>query len=216
MNTNRFDIDSIVFDEHGLVVAITTDALTGEVLMQAYMDRTALEKTLETGRVHYFSRSRKKLWLKGETSGNFQEVVSIASDCDNDSVLLRVIQTGAACHTGSRSCFFNNYEERKHIPQLSIIKSEIDAVKDRIEHPEEGSYTNYLFNKGVEKICKKVGEEASECIIAAMKGNNDELSGEIADLIYHLIVLAQNQDLPLESILSVIEQRRLSERKRNY
>ena len=212
----NFDIDSIKFNSDGLVVAIAADALTNEVLMQAYMNREALEMTLKTGEAHYYSRSRQKLWHKGETSGHIQKVISIVSDCDNDSILMNVEQVGCACHTGNRSCFFNNYTEFYQSPNLKILKEDMEAVKDRAAHRVEGSYTNYLLDKGKEKICKKVGEEASECIIAAMKGDNDELSCEIADLTYHLLVLMECQNLNPDKVLDVLRQRRMNERRRNY
>lgn len=209
-------MDNIKFDKDGLVVAIAADVYTNEVLMQAFMNKEALELTLKTGEAHYYSRSRKCLWHKGETSGHIQKVVSIVSDCDNDSILMRVIQKGAACHTGSRSCFFNNYEEFENIPNISIIQKDIDAIKERKSQPVEGSYTNYLLSKGKEKICKKIGEEAAECIIAAMKNDNDELSCEMADLLYHIMVLLECQQMSFSDVLKVLEDRRNGERKRNY
>lgn len=209
------NIDEIKFSE-GLVVAIACDYLTNEVLMQAYMNREALIKTLQTGKAHYFSRSRNSLWFKGETSGHFQTVLSICSDCDNDSILMRVRQEGAACHTGSRSCFFNNSMTFESATSLSILQKNVDTIKERKANPVEGSYTNYLLTKGKEKICKKIGEEASETIIAAMKDDKEELSGEIADLLYHTLVLMENQELSLDEVLSVLETRHENERKRNY
>lgn len=209
-------MENIKFDKDGLVVAIATDVFTNEVLMQAFMNKDALALTLETGEAHYYSRSRQQLWRKGETSGHIQKVVSIASDCDNDSILMRVIQTGAACHTGNRSCFFNNYTEFERYPNIAILQRDVEAVRERKTNPQEGSYTNYLLTKGKEKICKKIGEEASECIIAAMKDDNQELSCEIADLLYHLIVLMECQGMPFTEVLKVLEDRRNKERKRNY
>lgn len=209
-------MNDIVFNEKGLVIAIATDAYTNEVLMQAYMNKEALELTIQTGKAHYFSRSRNKLWLKGETSGHFQEVVSILSDCDNDCILLRVIQQGAACHTGNRTCFFNSIKQFKDIPNIGILQADIDVIRDRVSNPIEGSYTNYLLEKGVEKICKKVGEEASETIIASMKADNEELACELADLYYHTLVLMQDRGLEFSEVLRVLQQRHDHERKRNY
>lgn len=206
----------IKFDEKGLVVAIAADAYTNEVLMQAYMNREALDLTLKTGKAHYFSRSRNQLWLKGETSGHFQQVVSIYSDCDNDSILMRVIQTGAACHTGERSCFFNQLKEFQPLANINILQKNIETIQDRKAHPVEGSYTNYLLHKGVEKICKKVGEESSETIIAAMKNDNEELAMELADLYYHTLVLMEDRGLRFGEVLKVLETRHAQERKRNY
>lgn len=210
------DINSIKFDKDGLVPAIASDALTNEVLMLAYMNKEAIEKTVSTGKAHYFSRSRQSLWLKGETSGHFQTVVSIASDCDNDAILMRVIQDGAACHTGNYSCFFNNLTELSYSPNLSVIKKDVDTIAERAENPEEGSYTNYLLNKGVEKICKKIGEEASETIIAAMKNDKNELAEELADLYYHTFVLLKDRGMDIEDVLKVLDERSNAKRKREY
>lgn len=206
----------IKWNSDGLVPAIAVDAYTNEVLMQAYMNEEALRLTLETGRAHYYSRSRGKLWLKGETSGHFQTVVDVYTDCDNDSILLHVIQTGAACHTGSRTCFFRKLKSFSRVADISILQKNIDTIEDRAEHPQEGSYTNYLLAKGREKICKKVGEESTECVIAAMKGDNEELANELADLYFHTLVLMKDRGLAFNDVLKVLEDRHNSERKRNY
>ncbi len=206
----------IKWNSDGLVPAIAVDAYTNEVLMQAYMNEEALRLTLETGRAHYYSRSRGKLWLKGETSGHFQTVADVYTDCDNDSILLRVIQTGAACHTGSRTCFFRKLKSFSRVADISILQKNIDTIEDRAEHPQEGSYTNYLLAKGREKICKKVGEESAECVIAAMKGDNEELANELADLYFHTLVLMKDRGLAFNDVLKVLEDRHNSERKRNY
>ncbi len=206
----------IKWNSDGLVPAIAVDAYTNEVLMQAYMNEEALRLTLETGRTHYYSRSRGKLWLKGETSGHFQTVADVYTDCDNDSILLRVIQTGAACHTGNRTCFFRKLKSFSRVADISILQKNIDTIEDRAEHPQEGSYTNYLLAKGREKICKKVGEESTECVIAAMKGDNEELANELADLYFHTLVLMKDRGLAFNDVLKVLEDRHNSERKRNY
>lgn len=206
----------IKFNDDGLIVAIAVDAVTNEVLMQAYMNKEAFDKTLQTGKAHYYSRSRKKLWLKGETSGHFQTVAEVIADCDADSILLRVIQEGCACHTGERSCFHNVIKEFAKAPSVSILFKSEETIENRRNYPVDGSYTNYLINKGVEKICKKVGEEASESIIAAMKGDNEELACELADLYYHTLVLMNDCGIKLTDVLKVLEDRRTSERKRNY
>lgn len=206
----------IKWNSDGLVPAIAVDAYTNEVLMQAYMNEEALRLTLETGRAHYYSRSRGKLWLKGETSGHFQTVADVYTDCDNDSILLRVIQTGAACHTGNRTCFFRKLKSFSRVADISILQKNIDTIEDRAEHPQEGSYTNYLLEKGREKICKKVGEESTECVIAAMKGDNEELANELADLYFHTLVLMKDRGLAFNDVLKVLEDRHNSERKRNY
>lgn len=199
----------IKFGADGLVPAIAVDAVTNEVLMQAYMNEEALSKTLETGDAYYFSRSRNKLWHKGEESGHFQKVVAVYADCDKDSILLKVMQTGGiACHTGARSCFFNEIKTfGDSTGNLSVLRVLDDTIKERAAHPQEGSYTNYLLNKGTEKICKKVGEEATEAVIAAMKGDNAELSGEFADLLYHMFVLMQSRGINYSDVLKVLESR---------
>lgn len=206
----------IKFNSDGLVPAIAADAVTNEVLMQAYMNKEALELTLSTGKAHYYSRSRQKLWLKGEQSGHFQKVVEVIADCDCDSILLRVIQVGAACHTGERSCFFNVLKEFEKVPNVAVLRKDEEVIESRRKSPVQGSYTNYLLDKGVEKICKKVGEEASESIIAAMKNDKEELACELADLYYHTFVLMNDRGISLSDVLKVLTERHESERKRNY
>lgn len=206
----------IKFNSHGLIPAIAVDAYTNEVLMQAYMNEEALRLTLATGRAHYFSRSRNALWLKGETSGHFQEVIEVFTDCDCDSILLRVAQTGSACHTGNRTCFYQRLKTFRRVANIAVLQENVDTIRERRAIPQEGSYTNYLLSKGVEKICKKVGEEASETIIAAMKADNDELKNELADLLYHAFVLMEDRGLAFNDVLAVLEDRRASERKREY
>lgn len=197
------------FDSNGLIPAITVDAVTNEVLMQAYMNKEALEKTLETGEAHYWSRSRQKLWHKGEESGHFQKVKAVYADCDRDSLLITVEQVGGiACHTGNRSCFFNEIKKfGEQDGNVKVLRVLADTIKDRAENPKEGSYTDYLLAKGVEKICKKVGEESTEAVIAAMKADNKELSNEIADLFYHLFVLMQARGMKYTDVLKVLEER---------
>lgn len=199
----------VKFDKNGLVPAIAVDAVTNEVLMQAYMNEEALAKTLESGEAYYWSRSRGKLWHKGEESGHIQKVVAVYADCDRDSILLKVEQVGgAACHTGARSCFFNEIKTFGDAPgSVSVLRVLDDTIKNRAAQPQEGSYTNYLLNKGTEKICKKVGEEATEAVIAAMKQDNDELAGEMADLLYHLFVLMQSRGINYAEVLKVLESR---------
>ncbi len=215
----KTDIKHIKFDDRGLIPAIAQDAVTGEILMQAFMNEEALQKTLSTGKAHYYSRSRQKLWLKGETSGHFQHVVSVYTDCDNDCILIKVVQDGNACHTGSYSCFFNElkeFEEYKGKSGANALFDCIATIKDRADNPEEGSYTNYLLEKGREKICKKIGEESSEVIIAAMKGDNDELKNELSDLFYHAFVLMKDRQLDFSEVLDVLHARHSAPRKRNY
>jgi len=199
-------MQDLKFDEKGLIVAIAQDALSGEVLMQAYMNRESLEKTLETGYATYFSRSRNKLWVKGEESGHTQKVVGISYDCDGDSILLKVIQEGAACHTGNRSCFYRDILSSSY-PDRKIIYDVINTIEDRKVNPVEGSYTNYLLTKGVDKICKKIGEESSEVIIAAVNDNRKELTMEIADLVYHTLVLMSAKNIRLQDVFRELEER---------
>ncbi len=206
------DVNNVKFDEKGLVPVVTQDIKTGSVLMLAYMNEEALKMTLDTGYAVYFSRSRQTLWKKGETSGHVQKVRAIHYDCDGDSLLMLVEQTGPACHTGEYSCFHNELlslvEGSAKVPSAQILQEVFNVIADRKVHPKEGSYTNYLLDKGVEKICKKVGEEASESIIAAVKGSREELRYEAADLVYHLLVLLYNQGLTPMELWAELDKRR--------
>jgi len=201
------DLAKIKFDEKGLVPAIAQEASTGKVLMLAYMNAESLRLTVETGYATYYSRSRQQLWKKGETSGNLQKVISMAYDCDGDAILLQVDQTGPACHTGEKSCFFNPIIEGNQPATAQVLEEVYSVIEDRDINPKEGSYTNYLLKKGVEKIAKKVGEEASETIIAAVKGNAAEVAGEAADLLYHLSVLLYQQGLTLQDVWGELKKR---------
>lgn len=198
----------IKFDEKGLVPAIAQEARSGAVLMQAYMNEEAFQKTLDTGYAHYYSRSRKKLWKKGETSGNVQKVVSVSLDCDGDCVLLQVEQTGAACHTGAPTCFFNSVKENAAVSNSALLYELYDVIADRRIHPKEGSYTNYLFEKGIDKILKKIGEESAEVIIASKNPGTAELQYEAADLLYHLLVLMNEKGLTLSELFGELDKRR--------
>jgi len=203
-------LDNIKYDEKGLVPAIIQDMDSREVLMMAYMNAESLEKTLETGTTWFWSRSRGKLWNKGESSGHFQYVKSINFDCDGDTLLIKVEQIGVACHTGTKSCFFNQLvEPTKNDTEadIYIIEKLYDVIKDRKINPKEGSYTNYLFDKGIDKMLKKVGEENAEVIIAAKNPNKDELVYETSDLIYHLLVLLNEKNIPLEEIYRELNKR---------
>lgn len=205
------DITKIKFDDKGLVPAIAQDAKTGQVLMLAYMNAESLMLTCETGYATYFSRSRQQLWKKGETSGHLQQVLEMRYDCDGDAILLTVDQTGPACHTGARSCFFNEVitADPDDMPATPAVFTEDYAtIADRAVNPQEGSYTNYLLEKGVEKICKKLGEEASETIIAAMKDSKEELTYEAADLIYHLLVLMYDRGVTPQDVFEEMKKRR--------
>ncbi len=198
--------EKVKYDERGLIAAIAQDCESGEVLMQAYMNEEALRETLRTGYAHYYSRSRKTLWKKGETSGHVQKVISAAFDCDRDCLLLQIEQTGAACHTGNRSCFFQTEiaGERAGAVFLGELAR---VVKDRKEHPAEGSYTSYLFEKGIDKIAKKTGEEAVEVVIAAKNADREELVGECADLLYHLTVLMEEKGISLSDVCTELKKR---------
>jgi phosphoribosyl-ATP pyrophosphohydrolase/phosphoribosyl-AMP cyclohydrolase len=204
----------IKFNESGLVPVITVDYFTNEVLMLAYADSEAVNKTIETKRAHYYSRSRKKLWLKGETSGNYQYVRQIRSDCDDDTLMYLVEQKGSACHTGERSCFFkklytgDGYEDTKRQDGSYILNEVYDVIVDRSKNPKEGSYTTYLFEKGIDKILKKVGEEAAETIIAAKNDSKKEIVLEVSDLLYHLMVMLAEKNIKLDDIYKELEGRR--------
>lgn len=185
------DFDELCANRDGLVPVISQHFRTGEVLMLAYMNKEAFDATVKTGKMTYFSRSRNTLWVKGETSGHFQYVRSLTADCDLDTLLAKVDQVGPACHTGSRSCFFNNVmgDDLDETNPLRVFESVYATILDRKEHPKEGSYTNYLFDKGIDKILKKVGEEATELVIAAKNQNPEEVRYELSDLLYHAMVL---------------------------
>ncbi len=199
-------LKEIKFDEKGLVPAIAFDAVSGQVVMMAYMNAESIQKTLKTGYCTYYSRSRQKLWQKGESSGHLQKLKAMKLDCDGDTLLLEIEQTGMACHTGNFSCFFRQLNDGTWVPSeddFSIGRGmalEYAIVKERAENPIEGSYTNYLLREGVDKICKKVGEESTECVIAAKNRSPEELTFEAADLIYHLTVLLYEQGLSWDDI----------------
>lgn len=198
------NINDIKFDEKGLVTAIVQEYKTGEVLMQAYMNEESLAKTLETGKSWFYSRSRSELWEKGATSGNIQEVKEILYDCDGDCLLVKVVQKGAACHTGNRSCFYRNLWEAGDSAKPAnigeIVEKLYNKVGERKENPIPGSYTCYLFEKGIDKILKKVGEESTEVVIAAKNNDKKEIIYEVSDLIYHLTVLMNYTDVTYEDI----------------
>lgn len=202
------DLNAIRFDERGLVPAVVQDARTGAVLMLAYMNAQSLELTLETGYATYYSRSRQALWKKGETSGHVQRVREIAYDCDGDALLLKVEQTGPACHTGAYSCFHHPLLGDEEQADARVLQAVYDVVLDRMQNPKEGSYTNYLLDKGVEKIAKKVGEEATETVIAAIKDSRTEICYEASDLLYHLLVLLAQKGIALEEVWSELAARR--------
>ena len=193
----------------GLVPAVVQDFQTGEVLMLAYMNEESLNATIRTGKMTYFSRSRQSLWVKGETSGHFQYVKSLTADCDFDTILAKVSQVGVACHTGAPSCFFNEIVKKEYVERnpLKVFEDVYAVILDRKKNPKEGSYTNYLFDKGLDKILKKVGEEATEIVIAAKNPDNEETKYEISDFLYHLMVLMAEKGVTWEDITSELAQR---------
>ncbi|WP_110112484.1 bifunctional phosphoribosyl-AMP cyclohydrolase/phosphoribosyl-ATP diphosphatase HisIE [Bacillus sp. CGMCC 1.16541] len=204
------NIEKIQFDEKGLVPAIVQDAGSKEVLTLAYMNEESLKKSIDTGETWFYSRSRQELWHKGATSGNTQKIVSMTYDCDGDSIVVKVDPTGPACHTGAYSCFNEplvgdvKQADNDRFAILRVLEELI--AKREVEMPE-GAYTTYLFEKGVDKILKKVGEEAGEVIIAAKNRDHDELKWEVADLLYHVLVLLREQKLPLDDVLAVLQER---------
>ncbi len=203
------DLEKIKYNEAGLVPAIVQDYETRQVLMMAWMNEEALKLTLETQKATFYSRSRQGLWVKGETSGNTQSVVKINYDCDGDTLLLQVNPQGPACHTGNTSCFYRSLaiDQEANLGNMEILTMLYDLIADRKTNPLAGSYTNYLFEKGVDKICKKIGEEAAETIIAAKNDDPAELIYEASDLIYHLLVLLNNQNVDLESLFHELTKR---------
>ncbi len=216
-------LSQVKYDVNGLVPVIAQDAHSKKVRMLAYMNEEALIKTLQTGKVHYYSRSRKKLWLKGETSGNFQYLKSMSIDCDGDTLLLQIEQVnGISCHTGNSSCFYRELkeeiqendkteakaDEKSGIKTDNMLSRLYDTVMDRKLNPKSGSYTNYLFDKGINKILKKIGEESAETIIAAKEDDKNELVFEIADLMYHLTVLMAEKGVSWEDIEDELSKRK--------
>lgn len=201
------------FDEKGLIPAVVQNAGTKEVLMVAYMNSESLEKTVESGHATFWSRSRQELWEKGATSGNYMNVEEIRVDCDADCLLLLVNPDGPACHTGARSCFFRKLEngalkEFDKADSSDILQRLMEVTQDRKKNPKEGSYTNYLFQKGEDKILKKVGEEAAEVVIAGKNRSKSEISYETADLMYHLTVMLADNDMTWNDIFDELEKRR--------
>ncbi|WP_339171586.1 bifunctional phosphoribosyl-AMP cyclohydrolase/phosphoribosyl-ATP diphosphatase HisIE [Anoxybacillus sp. FSL W8-1294] len=204
------NVKDVRFNEQGLVPAIVQDAHSKEVLTLAYMNEQSLQKTLETKETWFYSRSRQQLWHKGETSGNVQKVVDIRYDCDADALLILVEPKGPACHTGEYSCFHHRLNDEKPVAtpnRFAILNVLESLIAEREAKRPEGSYTTYLFEKGIDKIAKKVGEEAAEVIIAAKNRSKEELRWEAADLLYHLLVLLREQRLSLDDVLSVLAER---------
>jgi phosphoribosyl-AMP cyclohydrolase / phosphoribosyl-ATP pyrophosphohydrolase len=203
-------LDELKFDDRGLVPVVTQDAESGEVLMVAYANRAALEACQQTGSAHYWSRSRNELWRKGATSGNVQDVVEIRVDCDGDAVLYRVHQSGPACHTGSGSCFHRTVGEHDLLDAGSaghILSRLARIIEERERDRPEGSYTTFLFDHGLDKILKKVGEEATETVIAAKNDDPRELTMESADLIFHLLVMLRAREVSVAEVWRELERR---------
>ncbi|NGY87550.1 bifunctional phosphoribosyl-AMP cyclohydrolase/phosphoribosyl-ATP diphosphatase HisIE [Bacillus megaterium] len=205
-------IENIKFNSDGLVPAIVQDAVSKEVLTLAYMNEESLQKSIDTRETWFYSRSRQELWHKGATSGNTQKIVSMAYDCDADSLVVKVEPQGPACHTGAYSCFNETIlgENKQNNNRFAIINELEEVIAKREAEMPEGAYTTYLFDKGVDKILKKVGEEAGEVIIATKNRDHDELKWEVADLLYHVLVLLREQKSPLDDVLSVLKERHSS------
>ena len=193
----------------GLIPVIVQDYKSDEVLMLAYMNEEAFKNTIESGQMTYFSRSRDELWIKGLTSGHFQYVKSLAIDCDKDTILAKVEQVGAACHTGEKSCFYTDLTKTDvmEVNPLKIFEKVFDTILDRKANPKEGSYTNYLFDKGIDKILKKVGEESTEIVIAAKNPDKDEMIYETSDFLYHVMVLMVEKGVTWEDITKELAKR---------
>ena len=200
------------FDENGLIPAIVQDHYTKEVLTLAYMNAESLAVTIDERRTCFWSRSRRELWRKGETSGNVQHVVSITADCDGDALVVDVVKDGPACHTGAESCFFNEIYLSDELKAFSY-EGLYELIRGRKTDPKEGSYTSYLFAKGLEKILKKVGEECTEVIIAGGKSDKAETVFEIADLTYHVMVLMVQLGITVEDVTRELEKRHVIDRK---
>jgi phosphoribosyl-ATP pyrophosphohydrolase/phosphoribosyl-AMP cyclohydrolase len=207
-------IEDLKFDSKGLIPAVVQNKSTKEVLMVAYMNADTIKQTLETGRATFWSRSRQEVWVKGDTSGNYMYVDEIRVDCDGDCLVVLANPAGPACHTGNRSCFFRtvsngelkDVDESKDLADVMAVDEAV--IIDRKKNPEQGSYTNYLFDKGEDKILKKVGEEAAEVVIAGKNRSKEEISYEVADLIYHLTVMLVDNNMTWNDIYKEMKRRR--------
>ena len=209
MFESEIDFSEFKLNADGLIPVIVQHYKTDEVLMLAYMDQDAYEHTLKTGKMTYYSRSRQERWVKGETSGHYQYVKSLTLDCDHDTILAKVDQIGVACHTGSPTCFFNSLagDESSELNPLQVFESVYATIEDRKKNPKEGSYTNYLFDKGIDKILKKVGEEATELVIAAKNPNPEEIKYELSDFLYHAMVLMVERGVTWDDIVKELADR---------
>ena len=197
----------VKFNEQGLITTVVQDAQSKEVLTVAFMNEESLAKTIETNETWFYSRSRNELWHKGATSGNTQKVVSIKADCDRDALVVEVLPDGPACHNGTTSCFTETVLQNEAVGSVSILPQLKEIIKQREIDMPEGAYTTYLFEKGIDKICKKVGEEATEVVIGAKNRDKEEVKWEAADLLYHLLVLLQEQKVDIYEVLEVLEAR---------
>ena len=209
---NILNIDKLKFDDKGLIPAIIIDYYTKEVLTLAYMNKESLEISINEGKTCFYSRSRKELWRKGETSKNYQHIQSIKSDCDNDALVIEVIKDGPACHTGAESCFMNEVYQKENYKDFSIYKL-YELIRERKINMTEGSYTTYLFNSGIDKILKKIGEESSEVIIGAKNGSKEEIIYELSDLLYHSLVLMVEKNITLNDIKDELSKRSIIDKK---
>lgn len=207
------NLDSIKFGADGLIPAIVQDAHSKRILMLAYMNRESLEISIKEKRTCFFSRSRQELWRKGETSGNVQNIISITSDCDNDTLLIEVEKAGPSCHLGTESCFDKQAIFAETIAETFSLRQLADLIKGRKTDPKDGSYTSYLFQKGDDKILKKVGEECTEVVIAAKNNDNAELVFEISDLFYHILVLMEQKGITMGQIESELASRHVIDKK---
>lgn len=209
---NILNIDKLKFNDNGLIPAIIIDYYTKEVLTLAYMNKESLEISLKEGKTCFYSRSRKELWRKGKTSKNYQHIQSIKSDCDNDALVIEVIKDGPACHTGAESCFMNEVYQKENYKDFSIYKL-YELIRGRKINMTEGSYTTYLFNSGIDKILKKIGEESSEVIIGAKNGSKEEIIYELSDLLYHSLVLMVEKNITLNNIKDELSKRSIIDKK---
>ncbi len=207
-----FDINKLKFDEKGLIPAIVTDAETKEVLTLAYMNKESLVISIKEKKTCFYSRSRQCLWRKGETSGNYQNIVDITADCDMDALTVSVIKDGPACHTGENSCFFNKVFDNDELSAFSL-DGLYELLVGRKEEKKEGSYTTYLFEKGIDKILKKVGEECTEVIIASKADDKKETIYEVADLAYHVMVMMVEMGISLDDIRAELASRHVIDKK---
>ena len=213
MEVNESLLGKLKFDEKGLIPAVVVDHTTKQVLTLAYMNRESLEISLKEGRTCFYSRSRQTLWRKGETSGNVQRIVSMIADCDADALVVEVEKAGPACHTGAESCFFQGLARDPDVIEPFTLDGLMTLIEGRRTEKKEGSYTTYLFEKGIDKILKKVGEESTEVIVAGKGGDKRETVYEIADLAYHVLVLMAEMGISLDEVRAELASRHVIDKK---